>query len=130
MISEQTREKLRIAAKNSYTDELLEVRRQAMIKLYFDPKERELQSQRMKLALNNSETSTRMSEGQKNRVHPQSQYAKMLETRLGFQVTDETKEKLREKSIGNTSHLGHKHTLGTIEKMREKRKEYWGNFIE
>ena len=119
MISEQTREKLSIATKNSYTDELREIRRQAMLRRYSNPNERELQSKRMKLALDNNITKTRMSEGQKERIHLPSSYAKMISMRKDRITTEETRKKIRLATLGNTSHLGHRHPPEAIEKMRE-----------
>ena len=125
MISEQTREKLSIAAKNSYTDELREVRRQAMLKLYSNPDERELQRQRMSLAMNRPEVKSNVSDGQKRKNKNPQHWANMHEARRGFKATEETKEKIRLATLGNTSHLGYNHSPEAIEKMRKKRKEYW-----
>lgn len=117
----------RIAIKASYNDELREKHRQIMLTKYEDPKERELQSIRMKAALDDTEVRIRMSEGQKNREYDPSQYEAMQEARRGFKATDETKEKIRLATMGNTSHLGCKQPPEAIEAMRQKRLEYWEN---
>ncbi len=121
----ETKVKISLGVKNSYTVELREVRRQAMLKRYSNPNEIELQSQRMKLAMNRPEVKTNISNGQKRRTKNPRHWANMHKVRKGFKSTDETKEKVRLATLGNSSHLGHKHPPEAIETMRRKRKEYW-----
>ncbi|KKN79359.1 hypothetical protein LCGC14_0341410 [marine sediment metagenome] len=104
--------------KASYNEDLREVHRQIMLKKYADPKERILQSKRMKLAMSRAETKIRLSEGQKKRKHDETQWARMHEVRRGFKVTEETREKLSLVNKGNQYHLGHRNTPEAIEKMR------------
>ncbi|KKK89931.1 hypothetical protein LCGC14_2728160 [marine sediment metagenome] len=108
----------KLSIKVSYTVDLSEVRRQAMLKRYSDPKERELQSQCMKLVMNSPKTKIRISEGQKKKTKNPLHWAKMHDARRGSKASKETKEKMRLVKLGNTFHLGHNHSQETIEKMR------------
>ena len=119
MISEQTREKLSIAAKNSYTDELREIRRQAMIKRYSDPEARELQSQRMKLALDNNITRARMSEGQMGHTLSEEGKTKLSKAHKGKIMAEEARKKISEaRQKQSPPHLGHHHSPEAKVKMR------------
>ncbi|KKL04315.1 hypothetical protein LCGC14_2617300, partial [marine sediment metagenome] len=69
----------------------------------------------------------RNSKGQfiKGHKHTEEALEKNRIWHIGNRRSEETKEKIRLATLGNTSHLGYNHSPEAIEKMRKKRKEYW-----